>query len=592
MTATATHAFPTPADMVTGRSADERGNRFASVYCCQLLNMLPDLQGALGPSPWHLDGITAWYEHQGRDGRQLRSLEAALAGAVLIDLGIALDDGFRSNLATALTGWQLGLTMTGKPRRGFELSTADRIHACQHAVRILGESLQFQEEDVFNDLSAHLHWIRNRRVKTPALRAEKWSCIAEGAWLLRDQDMLDDARERMSAIVCCDDDWRTQPLADRSRILDAIAMASVRCGWTHFDDALAEHIADMHAYVHPGGCVPSRMGERLPVSPVAPEVLAGKMHSARSLACKLRAYITRAGYKTRWSTREAANFALAAAYATPDNAGCMDATEPLSPMRQDPTPVDAPVTRNGNAASPDVQPASDDKTWPRILATHDAYVELDIEDHVTLHVTFPRTGETITCWRPAVYRNEGLLVPMAGSVRIRCVPARASSANAENADENRFELVGRLKRAGSNNDPTALKPKRRWTTLARAIRRVTGAHLLRRLPGIGWVRSLCRSHAGPRFRRIIQCRQEHVTVRDVVALHDTGDVVYLAERTLTRQGTVEPHTHQFSGIRLLDVVRSYCPDEGAVSDGAALIDKTSWQSGPATVGGKPNPPTQ
>ncbi|MGB0715965.1 MAG: hypothetical protein ACPGXK_08805 [Phycisphaerae bacterium] len=562
-------AVPDAGSFSHGRAAKASTSEIGTgIYARQLQHLMPDVQAALGPFPWQAESINAWQARRVDGQTQTRVIKAALAGAIARDCGLVSSDELDAGVTIALIGWQLGLTMTGSPRRGSSTTNDERIHACLFAIRVLSESPRLQAPEILDDLAQHLHWLSRLRANRIDDHLQKWCTIAEGGWLLRDTSLIQRAALQIDQLLAHSESLPNRTLVEQSQRFDLLALTTERCSWSNFDHVLEQWIEKLRFHVHPNGCVPSATGVRLPVSPVGIEILAKRNSNADSLARSIREYIRQSGVGVRWSTSDAANFALAAVHGQPFQAS--RASGPLADSG-------IPPTANGDHDTP---------APTQIIVADKTYLEVDNGDRVSMHVTFLDSNETITCWRPALYHNQQLLTPLAETVRCERVTLhqeqlsngdRDTSLNADSQQEDpsiaqlpqagpdsrgpcltRLVLVGRL---GINRQsPLSGAPSKspRQLPLLRMLRRLTGLGVFRGIPGMAWFRRKCRCQHRPRFRRVIDLYDDHVSVRDIFAMRSSEDIVYLPERQIAgSDGKTSSITHQVTAIPILDVVRSF-----------------------------------
>lgn len=521
-------------------------------YLAAAIACLPRWLFLVGPAPWLDVGATETCRERGAASSQSREQAATLGIALLNEAGA--DPPAREYLhecvRASLTRWQLTLQSDGRPAPRSRRSSLHGVTA-GFVVQLLSETTGHQTGELLADLDRHLHWLAQRRAASPWIEAATIGALADGALLVRDRGLLDQAKKRLAALLTVQDEEGWFPErggADVGRLsltVDVLARLYRHNGWEELDTPLQRALAFLAHFVHPDGTVGGCYGSCGTgfLSPYGVELLAETHPAAASLAAFRRDCYDHAdaSHVGRWHDDLCAvlgpRLALAAS------------VTPKAPLAPSPLPCDG---------------------YGR---THFRHADLSIFSTPAYYaVVGGRSGGSLrVTWRD---RAPGLIAPGVTVLFARRVrtSARCSRRNRVRAEKARVTVGGKLRK------PVHEKASR-WRGLFRRLRGVARSETvappvdLARTPAAGQPRD--RSVTADRFQREIQFEADAIRIRDVVECRlpcqtivcqslPTGDAGRMIEDPVA-QGLQQPPIF-IDGGRYVRIARVY-RDGRLVTDG-------------------------
>ncbi len=261
---------------------------------------LPRWLRMVGPAPW-LGGAGACRAGSRRAASLLyKQQAAAVAIGVLAESQDDRPDAalLRECVRTSLIQWQLFLGTDGRPTHGLLRRSPLQAVTASLIIQLLNETTELQTNMLLADMERHIRWLIARPQQTPWIEAATVCALTDGALLVRDSSLLNEARRRLRLLLEQQDAEGWFPErggADIGRLsltVDALARVLRLNGWDELTGPLERMVRFLLSLLHPdgtiGGCY-SSCGTAF-LSPYGIELLAPVIPDAAALArvCRQR----------------------------------------------------------------------------------------------------------------------------------------------------------------------------------------------------------------------------------------------------------------------------------------------------------------
>lgn len=285
-------------------AATDTFDRPASCFAVAAVRCVPAWLRIIGGAPWW-EGAASPRRIAHRPILELYKQQASVYG---LSLGLRIDparpdaDRIRACLRAGLIHWQTALDPQGRPvavrRRGSRLWSV----VVQQVLRSIEELESAQRGELFDDIAAHLDWLRRHEFQDACwVESALIESLAGGALMLRDPNLHRLARERLPGLLhrqSAEGWFQERGGADVGRLsltLDALARLYFDHDWGELFEPLERGIHFLSLLVHAngsgGGCYGSC--DTAFVSPYALLRFSGRIREAALIAEHLRRRLER-----------------------------------------------------------------------------------------------------------------------------------------------------------------------------------------------------------------------------------------------------------------------------------------------------------